>query len=101
MLTPSVTYYERVHNQGRGYSNRFSLCIVCALYPHYGALPPSSTLELVPQEPRNSYHRSGLGLIQRDRSTTGLPYRITDMLRKPCLWEPCVLQTPAIAWQTM
>src|SRR3954468_23012740 len=52
-----------VQYSGLGYSNRFlTLCRFCALYPCYGVLPPSITLELVPQEPRNSYHRSGLGL---------------------------------------
>src|SRR4051812_4120434 len=75
-----------VQYRGFGYSNRFlTLCRGCALYPHYGALPPSNTLELVPQEPRNSYHRSGLGLLQRDRSTACLPYRIT---RHPILGSP-------------
>ena len=73
------------------------LCRVCALYPHYGALPPSSTLELVPQEPRNSYHRSGLGLLQRDRSTACLPYRIT---LHPILGSPVSSRHRPPSWPT-
>src|SRR3954471_741829 len=90
-----------VQYHGLGYSNRFVwLCRVCALYPHYGALPPSSTLELVPQEPRNSYHRSGLGLLQRDRPTACLPYRITRHTSQVMPWVAlCPPDTPAIAWQ--
>src|SRR3954471_17190144 len=90
-----------VQYHGLGYSNRFVwLCRVCALYPHYEVLPPSSTLELVPQESRNSYHRSGLGLLQRDRSTACLPYRITRHTSQDMSWvAPCPPDTRTIAWQ--
>src|SRR3954469_1013395 len=77
------------------------LCRGFALYPRYGVLPPSSTLELVPREPRNSYHRSGLGLLQRDRSTACLPYRITRHASQAMPWvASCPPDTNAIAWQT-
>jgi len=90
-----------VQYRGLGYSYRFVwLCRVCALYPHYGVLPPSSTSELVPQEPRNSSYRSGLGLLQRDRSTECLPYRITRHASQVMPWvAQCPPDTPAIAWQ--
>src|SRR3954464_9324526 len=84
---------------GLDYSNRFLILYrVCALYPHYGALPPSSTLELVPQEPRNSYHRSGLGLSNE----TVLPHAsltVSPGITMPSV-APCTPDTPAIAWKT-
>jgi len=94
MVWPSTNC---VHYCGRGYSNRFVwLCRVCARYPHYGVLPPSSTSKLFPQEPWNLYRRSGLGLLQRDRSTACPSYPITNI---PSWVAQCPPDIPAIAWQ--
>jgi hypothetical protein len=93
------------HDRGRGYSNRFTLCRGCALYPHYGApglilpfgwtgaaptklvyclallrshrqsYPPRVMSWVAPVSPCDTCHRRG----QTKLSQTGTWYHITKL----------------------